>query len=272
MKKKIEYWLVPLIILVGEVILFMMFFFASPPYQFAIVLKSVESSFAPVRFFLVIPLIVVGLAILSYITIVFIHRYKTSPSETRFIVMTSLLNLTIAMAIFFFDTTWRFTEKIIKQFFRSLSIYFLEFSIYFLLLFGLNILLNIEKGKKQKGLKILLNVLLLVNYTLYFAGETESILNQVEKPELLEYGDYSLYAVVVLSIILLLIMAIRSLTIQKRTSDQDYKSGLRALANSFIVVVAAIVAGVTERFIDNEMVGDGLRVSTVILAIIGFYF
>ena len=67
-------------------------------------------------------------------------------------------------------------------------------------------------------------------------------------------------------------MAIKSLTIQKRTKDQDAKSGLRALANSFILVVIAIVTGISESLIDNEIVADALRVSTVIMAIIGFYF
>lgn len=273
MKRKIEHWLAPSIILIGEVILLTLFFFAPSPYHAIVVLKSVESTFAPVRFFLVIPLIAVGLGILSYITIIFFMRYRKSPNETRFVVMTSLLNLTISMLLFFFDTTWRFTEKIIKEYLRSLSIYFLEFSIYFLILFGLNILITLEKGKKGKGLKILLNVLLFMNYGLYFVGEAESILTHEEDPgTLIELADYSQYIIVAVSIALLVIMAYKSLSIQKSTKDEKYRAGLKALGSSFIFIIFAILTGIIERFVDFEVLADSLRVGTVILAIIGFLF
>ena len=273
MNLKKEFWILPFIILVGNLVLFSFFFISPATYEYVIVLKNAESSFAPIRFFVMVPMLVIGLAILSYITIIYIIRYKKDPNDTRQIVLTALIYLTISLGIFFFDTVFRFTEKIVKEFIRTLNIYLLFFSIYFLILFGIDILISLEDERLKRRLKVVLNIMGFVNFSFYFIGEVLRIYNHEEDGGIIiAISDYSMYFIVLISVVLLIIMSSRSFTIQRRTNDETYKSGLRSLSFSFLLIAIAIIIGFSGQIIDLDLFSDITNVITVFLAISGFWF
>jgi formate hydrogenlyase subunit 3/multisubunit Na+/H+ antiporter MnhD subunit len=142
-----------------------------------------------------------------------------------------------------------------------------------LILFGIDILISLEDERLKRRFKVFLSIMGLLNFSFYFIGEVLRIYNYEEDGGIIiAISDYSMYFIVLISVVFLIIMSSRSFTIQRRTNDETYKSGLRSLSFSFLLIAIAIIIGFSGQIIDLDLFSDIANIITVFLAISGFWF
>ncbi|MFX0099634.1 MAG: hypothetical protein ACFFCS_08635, partial [Candidatus Hodarchaeota archaeon] len=214
----------------------------------------------------------IGIVILLVTFIQFLQKFRKRKTRTR---------LTIIIALIFFIFTF-FTKLLtstfaisvtqkLPRFFYDLPIYCLMSGLYCFLLFGIEVLIIPMRENKRSGLKIVTDVIYIVIFGLYLLNHVLIITN-IDIPGLLaEISEYIIYVTVVYYLLIILLMAIRSLSLQKKISDPQQKNGLIALGTSFLLLIGCVLllvinAGILEHY------DKTLEIITICLAMVSFYF
>ncbi|MFX0098196.1 MAG: hypothetical protein ACFFCS_01355 [Candidatus Hodarchaeota archaeon] len=262
-KEKLDRIILPIVIFIGQGVLLLAIFLARPPYTFSWEIKGK----LPLRNLL----LAVCLTILFIITVRFYAKYRRNPNPTRRSVLISFVFFLCSFSSYSYTSIIKYLERVVKHYTFGLNKYFLLLGIYFMLYFGLLVLITPKNEKRGKILKVLFIVLTLCSYITFFIGMLVRIVFHIEDDILLtEIADYLLYAVTGIGVIILLIMAINSLTIRNKTKEESAKKGLLCLGISFLIICGAGISLVLEEFLKD--ISDYLKITTLVLAIIAFYF
>lgn len=258
---------IPLVVLVANALLFLAFLFAVPPYDFSIREKTVT----PLRWIL----LAIGLALLIITIARFFQRYRANPSEIRRIVLLSLVFFAAAITMFTLTSILRPDDRILKDYVQSYNTFFLLAAVYYLVHFGMKVLLQqTGETRARKALRVLLDVMVLVVLGLFVASMLERITLHVKDDTILKgVWEIFLYVLVVYVTAFLVVMAIKSLKISRKTTEARYKQGMIYLGISFLLISSVIVflALLEAVGIDNDLILAVVQVAVVILAIVTFY-
>ncbi|MFX0101417.1 MAG: hypothetical protein ACFFCS_17715, partial [Candidatus Hodarchaeota archaeon] len=173
--------------------------------------------------------------------------------------------------IYSFRTVFIFDQyPLFDRYIMDLPIIFLMLSVYCLVLFGLNVLITPNVEKRGEKLKTFLNILLVVSYGCYFI---DKVLLKFFNPVETLFSDivqYLLYAYASLNIVFLVIMAIKSLALYKKTADLMFKRGLLSLSIAFIILVASVLLLIVNIiFLEENRI---IIVLFVCFLVVGLYF
>jgi hypothetical protein len=219
----------------------------------------------------------IGVILMSIILVRFIAKYRKSPSRARLNVLLGLLAFMISLTSYLLASSIVFPASpgasLLDSFIHDVSRIFLFVATYLFVIFGTTFLLGSEEKQADK-FRHVLDVLFLVIYATYIITEISDIAGITGEiiTDLQGLGQIFLIFFGLFSLVLLITIAARAASLAKHTSDATYKSGLKALAISYVLLFSAIMTlflnGVIPALDENKYI----IVLGIGLLVVGFYF
>lgn len=213
-----------------------------------------------------------GIGILLVTLIQFLQKFRKRPTRIRLTILLALIFFILTFLTKLITSTFAIAEtQKLSRIFYDLPIYCLMSGLYCFLLFGIEVLITPVQGKKRSGLKIATDVIYILVFVLYLINQIVVIAKIESLGILVELSEYIIYAMVVYFLFIILLMAIRSVTLQKKISEREQKNGLIALGTSFLLLIGCVLL----IFVNAAILEDYnkiLEIITIGLAVVSFYF
>jgi hypothetical protein len=251
--------------LLGQLGLFLFLWIAHPE---SFTTTTVEANIVWIRTIL----LVAGVSILVFILVKFSAKYKANPTIGRFNVLLGVVSFVIATGMYLFSTSLAFNNNLLDRLVQDVSNIFLIIALNLFNVFGVHFLLaSSDQARAQKTQRVL-DVVLMGLYTTYcvakvslFLGLSSAFVSVMQ-----DIGEYVVILFGLVSLVLLLVIAIKALRIAKRTLDETYKAGLRALGTSYTILFAGTFTLILNAFdFDDSKL---LIVVAVMLLVVAFYY
>jgi hypothetical protein len=251
--------------LIGQVVLFLLLWITHPE---SFTTTVIEANIIWIRTIL----LVAGVSILLFILVKISTKYRTNPTVGRFNVLLGVISFVIATGMYLFSTSLDFQNNLLDRLVQDVSNIFLLIALNLFNVFGVYFLLATSDQARAGRIQRVLDTILMALYAIYyvskiglFLGLTSSLVTMLQ-----ELGEYLVILFGLVSLVFLLVIAIKALNITKRTVDEAYKSGLRSLGTSYIILFAG-----TFTLLLNSLDFDEsklLIVVAVMLLVVAFYF
>lgn len=263
-----KFFLPVLIILLCQTALFVLFLAFSIPLGMEISLRTdIDDLF--IRF----AILLAGLILLVFISIKFLQKCVNNPSRTRNTVLLGIVSFLCTVGLKLFTSTAKLTNVAYDRYFYDFTIIMMFTSLYLFVIFGITVLINPEVDQKTRNLKIFTDVLMIIPYCTFFTANVINFFATASAQEFISdvliIAEILQYVFVLYCLVVLLIMAIKSISISKRTSEENHKKALISLGISFFILV-----GVYLLIIYNS-IGDyskELEIIVLSASVISFYF
>jgi hypothetical protein len=216
--------------------------------------------------------LIVGVSILGFILFKFSAKYRLNPTMGRFNVLIGVISFVIATGTYLFSTSLEFNSTLLDRLVQDVSNIFLILALNLFNVFGIYFLLASSDQAKGERIKKGLDVALISLYTTYIVAKTSLFLGWDASfvGTMQDIGEIAVVLFGFVSLVFLLVIAIKALNIAKRTTDAGYKAGLRALGISYSV----LFAGTFTLILNGLEIDDSkfMIIVAVMLLVVAFYF
>nr|MDO8112897.1 hypothetical protein [Candidatus Sigynarchaeota archaeon] len=191
--------------------------------------------------------LIAGCVMLSFILVKFSFKYHRNPSMVRLNVLLALISYMIATVAYLISTSFQFPsltpERMVDRVFTDTTNIFMMVGTVLFLILGITFFLAPSNERSIRIFKHVLNIFIVVIYVIFITSKTLRILNvATDTADTLDsLSEILLYCLGGFGIVMLLVIAVRALVISKKTTDEKYKHGLKALGLSYLFLFAAVL-------------------------------